>query len=376
MHVRPWLLLLALVSCSVQNPPLLGDPTSRAKPDASLDLTNDSGPPSCAIETPDRGFCSCVEVSLLTDVPNIYFVLDRSGSMSESNKWNTVRSVTSKVITQLGPRSNFAAAIFPGPMDGCAAGSEVMTLRPGDSPAGKPGPVASAFLQATSVPAVGGTPTAATLRSLESKLASLTGRTFVVLATDGGPNCNWGATCTASTCLPNIENTPSFCTTNGPPNCCDPAYYGAGQCLDEQPTIDAVTALAKDKVPTYVIGVPGSGPYSALLDNLATAGGTARIGPPKYYRVDSTDASAFQAALAQVAAKIAATCTFPLAKPPEDPSRVNVFIDDVPVPNDPVNGWKLDGQTVTLVGTTCDKVLAGQALEVRVVEGCPTITPN
>ncbi len=100
------------------------------------------------------------------------------------------------------------------------------------------------------------------------------------------------------------------------------------------------------------------------------------MGSPKYYRVDSTDSSAFQTALGQVAAKIAATCTFPLAKAPDDPTRVNVFIDDVPVPNDPVDGWTLFGDTVLLMGSTCDRVLSGQALEVRVVEGCPTITPN
>ncbi len=369
-------MLLGLFGCSASSPPLLGDPVSRAKPDASLELNNDAGPPSCLIETPDRGFCSCVEVSLLTDVPNLYFVLDRSGSMSEGNKWTTVRSVVAKVITKLGPRARFGAAIFPGSQDGCYAGQEVMALRAGDSPAGKAGPVANAFLQSTSILAAGGTPTAATLRALTSKLSMLSGRTFVVLATDGGPNCNYGATCSASTCLPNIENYPSFCTPNGPPNCCDNSLYGPAQCLDEQPTIDAVTALQTKKVPTYVVGVPGSGPYSALLDQLAVAGGTARSGTPKYYRVDSTDAAAFDTALSQVAAKIAATCTFPLPKIPNDPSRINVFVDDVPVPNDPVNGWTLLYDTVTLMGTTCDRVLSGNALEVRVVEGCPTITPQ
>jgi hypothetical protein len=251
-----------------------------------------------------------------------------------------------------------------------------MPLRPGDSPAGKAGPVSQFFLTSTAVPASGGTPTAATLRAIAGKLSSLTGRTFAVLATDGGPNCNDLASCSASTCLPNLANNPSYCLPGGPPNCCDNMNFGPAQCLDAQPTVDAVAALAAKNVPTYVIGIPGSGPFAGLLDQLATAGGTARGASPMYYRVDSTDEAAFAATLAKVAAKITATCTFPLAKIPDDPNLINVFVDDVPVPNDPVDGWTLWGDTVTLDGKTCDRVLAGDALSVRVVEGCPTITPN
>jgi hypothetical protein len=140
--------------------------------------------------------------------------------------------------------------------------------------------------------------------------------------------------------------------------------------------VNAVTAITKMGIPTYVIGVPGSAPYASVLDQLATAGGTARTSEPLYYRVDTTDQAALEAALSQIAAKITATCTLTLAQPPPDPTHVNVYFDNQPVPADPTNGWTLNGSTVTLVGAACQEVMSGAVLNVRVVAGCPTVQPN
>jgi hypothetical protein len=330
-------------------------------------------PPTCDLG-PDFGVCACSEVTLLTDAPNLYFVLDRSGSMADGNKWNTVRNVVAKTVTRLGPRVNVGAALFPSDSSTCAAGREVFPVHPGDAPAGTLGPTGLALLSSTSVPAVGGTPTGATLVALTPKLTSLAGRTFVILATDGGPNCNSAATCAVDACILNIENYPG-CPTMGSPNCCTSSFDGPESCLDADPTVNAVAALMKAGIQTYVIGVPGSGPYGAVLDRMAEAGGTARPTPPEYYRVDTTDASAFGDALAKVAAKITATCTFPLAQVP-DPGKLNVFLDGVALAPDPTDGWLLDGTTVQIVGAACDRIQSGDVLAVRVVAGCPTIAPK
>lgn len=320
----------------------------------------------------DGGPCGCLELSLLGDAPNLYFVLDRSGSMNDDNKWSTVRLVVAKTLTRLGPRANFGAAVFPDPLGGgCGPGIEVFAPRRGDSPAGKGGPTAIGFVTATNVAAAGGTPTAETIRALTPRISGLPGKTFAILATDGGPNCNATTSCNASNCIPNIESA-GACTPSGP-NCCDPSQGGPLNCLDGNATIAAVTALSAAGVPTYVIGVPGSGPYAALLDAVAVAGGTARSGSPRYYNVNSTDASAFATALAQVAAKITATCVLQLASPPPDPTHVNVYLDDVVVPPDPADGWILDGATVTLTGATCARVMSGDVLDLRVIAGCPTV---
>ena len=46
------------------------------------------------------------------------------------------------------------------------------------------------------------------------------------------------------------------------------------------------------------------------------------------------------------------------------------------LPKDPVNGWKIEGPTVTLLGDACTKVLAGDILDVRIITGCPTVEPR
>ena len=336
--------------------------------DAGVLSTPGTTIPSCEGGT-TAGVCGCLDLPLLTDPPNLYFVLDRSASMTDSDKWTTIRQVVSLIISSVGPRGKFGAAVFPAPNAGqCSTGVQVMALRTGDSPAGIYGPATQVFTASTDFSASGGTPTAASLNALAPTLTALPGHTFVILATDGGPNCDDNTTCDVSACIPNIEGT-AGCTPGGA-NCCsqDPEA-----CLDTGPTVAAVSALASAGIPTYVIGVPGSGPYAAVLDQMALAGGTARSTTPYYYAVDSADEKAFTAALGQIAAKVTATCVFPLSAAPPDPGLVNVYFDGNVVPADPTNGWTLSGSTVTLVGSSCDSVLAGNVLSIRIVAGCPTV---
>ncbi|CAN5269134.1 hypothetical protein BH09MYX1_BH09MYX1_64110 [soil metagenome] len=364
-----------IAACGSERPPPLGDP-KLAYDASAVDAGYFDGstpPPTCDLG-PDYGVCACSEVRLLGDVPNLYFVLDRSGSMIENDKWKTVRVVVVQTVTRLGPRVNVGAAIYPSDQS-CGAGKEVLSTRPGDSPAGVFGPTANALATATAVPELGGTSTSSTLAGLTSKITKLTGKTFVILATDGAPNCNPGAVCGADECQSNIEALQG-CPKGGQPNCCATGGRdGPEFCLDSAATYAAIDALAAAGVDTYVIGVPGSGPYSEILDQMAIHGGTGRGTSPEYYRVDSTDAKAFGDARTAIAAKITATCTFPLESVPE-PEKLNVFFDGVVLPKDEVNGWKLDGTKVEVVGAACEKLKRGEILSVRVVAGCPTIVPK
>jgi hypothetical protein len=324
---------------------------------------------------PEGGVCACVDQPLLGDPPNLYFVLDRSGSMQEDGKWPTIITVLGSLVVALGPRANVGAAVFPDPhSNNCAPGIEVAPLRRGDAPAGTAGPTATALLtELGSLSANGGTPTAATLQALAPALAKLSGKTYVILATDGGPNCNAAANCDVANCQLNIESTSSACTPGGTINCCADSNYGSSlSCLDSDPTIAAVTAIAKSGIPVYVVGVPGSAPYAALLDELASAGGTARSTEPLYYAVNTTDRSALTAAIFGIAATITGTCTLTLNDTPPEPDDINVFLDESVLPQAGPDGWTLDGKTVTILGRSCQEIQTGAILDVRVVAGCPT----
>ncbi len=370
-------LVLIAAACGDDKPPLANENVTPPPVEAGSGfVSEEAGPPLCG-KLEDGGPCGCLELDFLTDVPNVYFVLDRSGSMLQDGKWDTIRSVLSGALIKLGPRIRYGAAVFPQLGTACGPGAEVMGVRQGDRPAGTIGPVVKEFSLATGISANGGTPTASTLTALTPGLRALQGRTFVVLATDGGPNCNESNSCDVSQCIPNIEGVDSRCQPGGAINCCAPGdEYGPGNCLDSAATESAVAALQSAGISTFVMGVPGSAPYAALLDRVATAGGTARPSSPLYYRVDSSDAAAFEDAVRAIAAKVTARCDLPIDPPPADPDRVNVYFDEVVLPADPVNGWVLDGNTINLVGTACNRVLSGEVLNLRVIGGCPTVKPR
>jgi hypothetical protein len=177
--------------------------------------------------------------------------------------------------------------------------------------------------------------------------------------------------CSADQCEVNIEDK---CQT-GISNCClDNINGGPQSCLDAQPTLDAVTQIANAGIPVYVVGVPGSEPYATLLDELAQAGNTARNSEPKYYAIDTADQAALGAAISAIAAKITGSCTLNLDNVPPDQGLVNVFLDERVLPQSGPDGWTISGTTVTISGASCQKILDGDVLDVRIVAGCPTVT--
>jgi hypothetical protein len=316
--------------------------------------------------------CKGVDVPIAPRVPNLYFVLDISGSMALDNKWANVRSAVASVIADLGTNARFGAAVFPAPGAGsCAAGVEVMPLRAGDDL----GVTQSAFLSATALTPTGGTPTAATFRALFPEISAFPGVSFVVLATDGGPNCNPGiATCSIDECTRDTDS-PNQCRRDGGPliNCCAPPFDGIG-CLDVDATSQAVSDLRASGVQTFVMGIPGSAPYGPGLDRLAVSGGTARASEPLYYRVDSADTDALKSALVEIADRSVKSCTVALERSPKDQGMLNVYVDGAVVPSQGGAGWSSEGQKVTLTGSACQSVQRnGPAPTLRVVEGCPTV---
>jgi hypothetical protein len=347
-----------------------------------FDVTQPDGPPP--LDAP--GLCGNFLFKVAPEPPNLYFVLDRSGSMVDPSglpgmtRYQAVRAAVIDVVRTLGSRANYGVTLFPGsPMgNGCAAGTEVFKTAPGDPEGSVAGPVTTTIAKVTQITPMGGTPTSATLEALLPRLQNLTGKTAVVLATDGGPNCNDKFACSASDCTYTIEGG----SIDGVPctlqyNCCDPdVANGPGwyMCLDSVPTIQAVQALRGAGIRTFVVGIPGSAYYETLLDQLATIGGSARPQSPHYYRVD--DLGGLAQTLLQIGDKVLVTCTFVLEQVPPDPDFVNVYFDTEVVAYDEQNGWTWTGETtLVLHGEACKKLEDGWVGQVQVVAGCPTKQP-
>jgi hypothetical protein len=331
------------------------------------------------------GVCGDEVHKLAFDVPNVYFVFDRSGSMAEADglfsRYTLVHDASVNMVRSLGPLINVGAALFPHgniDSDACTDGAEVMPITPGDpkSDDGVDGPATSQFRTTTNVLPYGGTPVSATLHALRPTLASAAGHTIVLLLTDGAPNCNEDATCTVAECGPIIEGT---CPAGD--NCCDPTYPDGGPqlCVDRDASVDAVAALHATGVEVYVIGIPGSEFYGDVLDEMAEAGGKAQTtGSEKYLRVDDLDSLEYL--LAQIAGD-AISCELPLEDPPtaEEQGFLNVYLDCDVVPYDPASGWAWSDETktgITLHGSACQKLKSGDVTEIHVATGCPTEVPK
>jgi len=142
--------------------------------------------------SPDaEGLCGQYFLSATGDAPNLYFVIDRSGSMGNMvegrQKYDAVAGAAVDLVRSLGSKVKVGAAVFPGPhvdaMHLCEVGEEVFATTLGDAVRGgscdPDGPVTRAFSSSISLPdnapPSGATPTAATLNHILPGLAALPG---------------------------------------------------------------------------------------------------------------------------------------------------------------------------------------------------------
>lgn len=337
--------------------------------------------------TPCEEFCGETFLTEALEPPNLYFVIDRSGSMGElvegssRTKLQTARAVIGELLGSIGHRVRYGGAVFPSfeAPEQCLAGTEFFEATLGAPPSceRKQNTQLSAFLQRLGVYLPqGGTPTALTLEDVRPRLEALEGKTAVVLVTDGAPNCDVDGECEAGECSLNIEGARiNGNECNASFNCCDPENgieNANAYCVDDDGTEAAVRALAKSGISTYVVGMPGAEPYEDLLERLAKAGGEARGGDVAYYA--TTDEDELRDALYAIGTAFALRCEIDLAEPPEDGAFVNVYFDGQLVPADADDGWSWEGDTRIIVnGSACDDLRSGEVRDARAVFGCETV---
>ncbi|NMO19664.1 adventurous gliding motility lipoprotein CglB [Pyxidicoccus fallax] len=305
-------------------------------------------------------------------------------------RWTELQAAVPKFLADTGPHVRFALTTYPetrgetGLNAFCrAASTESASVRQGMPTADDD---ASLLAHANKIndilqgipnsgvgQPVGGTPTSQSL-TFVGNLAALqdTDREqFVVLLTDGLPNCNENN-------IYSGEDAQCRCTTAN----CAPNQTGRRGCLDLDASAAAVKALADKKIKTIVIGfgaetAAGNGPL--VLDAMARAGGFARTceagqtscGPNDPCNPDTRlcQRGFYQAAnqeeLADALEKISKAvlpgepCLIKLdpSQRPSDPSLVVVYIDGERTTAG--NGtWNVVEEGVLFNGAMCDRILA------------------
>jgi len=299
--------------------------------------------------------------------PEVYLVIDRSGSMNDpgatmnTSKWDEMTGAVDTALTQFESQINFGVLLYPAG-DECATSGPQVAFAPSNRTA-----IMNALNSAT--PA-GGTPTAAALNNAAASLkdfGSPLAPKVLVLATDGGPNCNYlldatnGCSCTQAAA--------NYCCTNYPGTC----NFGSS-CLDDQNTLDTINNIkTSDQVDTFVIGLAGTDEYKALLNEMAKEGGQPQMGSTTdYYAV--TDQMSLSNALKKIAVSVI-SCKIELSMAPQFPNEVKVFVDGMEIPHDDTksNGWDYTddtNMTIELYGPACSEIQDGDEHQITATFEC------
>jgi hypothetical protein len=347
-----------------------------------------SAPPGCTT-LEGLGECGTMSIEAEYRTANILLVIDKSGSMTDTpsgfdtDKWKALKAALEESLGDAADEVNLGLVLYPFsatgeiPLDGCDSTGNCCEVPSGAAAVNVPVQPGT-----TSVPLIldaldqtspgGGTPTAAALEAaydyfVSGEGAALEGDRYVLLATDGGPNCNESNSCEGERCTSNLDGN---CSND---NCCSGSGNGAF-CLDDESVVAQIDQLKGEGIPTFVVGIPGTEVYASYLDQFALAGGATNPGaPPEYYAVEAEGGvAALAKTFTDITQSLVRSCEVPLGAAPGDPELVNVAVDCEALSGDQ---WQLEAGATTLniIGTTCDWIESKGARRVDVVYGCMTL---
>ena len=302
----------------------------------------------------DGGACESLTVDARPETSTVMIVLDRSGSMYDTeiemvDRWTPSVMAIESVTTALEDRLAFGLMLFAGD-DECGTGRvEVMPAVRGAAA------IRAALAGDPSAVTGGGTPTALSLDAARAALASVPGSRSVLLVTDGGPNCN-------------AAHDGFSCRCTLPEGGC---WFDSLSCLDDDRTVAAVRALRDAGISTYVVGYDTAA-WADVMDRMAAEGGT-----PFTRHIQVTDRASLEGALRDIGGSVV-SCSFDLSEPPGDVRYVRVTVDGATVDHESVrsdgSGWALEGdRTITLLGPSCDAVQDGADHTISVVVECTPV---
>ncbi len=279
--------------------------------------------------------CSQVEQinSSSGDPADLLLVVDKSGSMDDrlqtgERKWPSMRAALGTIVTQYQDGIHFGMSTFPTGAD-CGSGSVVTDI----------GPQSGTSINAAlgSINPDGGTPTDQTMNGALAYYQSIAenpnGR-FVLLATDGEPNCG----------LVGDEQDPTVAES-----------------------VAAIARLTSAGIPTFVLGFGGTVNNEPLtLKMMADAGGT-----DDYFAANNSDE--LEIALAAIAAEVGVvSCTIRLDQVPDLPGELEVYIDGTAIELGGADGFSYDEGTnsITFNGAACDQLKDGGTAMVEIDLAC------
>jgi hypothetical protein len=357
----------------------------------------------------------CSQISLQTDVNavNMLLVIDDSGSMGDvagtatTNKWVELNQSLAELLVSFENEVNFGLELFPydpmGMVDttnpdsscGVPLGADAIAIGIAPGTAN----LAAILDKLRSQTPAGGTPLSKALQQaytyfIQGNGKSLVGSKQIILATDGGPNCNGALQCLASTCTQNLDGK---CGDGSNPtlNCCDTSTASGAaaranlSCLDDLLAVVQINGLKAAGVQTYVIGLPGSEIYASTLNALANAGGVPNpnvISGASYYAVPASNSlQGLKDAFVGIIAQSVKTCDFKLGTMPTNPVTVQVARDCQFIPPLPGNkpagpdagttdGYYIDYSQnpahLVLTGSYCQGIVSFGGSHLDVISGC------
>jgi hypothetical protein len=326
--------------------------------------------------------------------PKIMIVVDRSGSMMDSVsgtvgacaknnlynpsstldcKWKNLRDVfagSGGFLPSARDMAFFGLTVFPGSdADSCSAGRTAVSISDSSDNVDA---IMNQLLNV--VTPAGGTPIATTLQNLvndpQMAASSPNQMRFVMLLTDGMPNCNPANQSLCDTCKAAGCGTTSACTqcSSSPCNATFTVFSttscsAQNPCLDGDNTVASVKALKDNGISTYVIGfgdVTGSGSAASILNQAAIAGGLAldASAGTRFYQASSLDE--LRTALKNFADRYIPTCRWTLDPAPSSGQLVQVVKKDAEANTSTVlvreADYTLSGDVVQLTDALCGEV--------------------
>jgi hypothetical protein len=275
-----------------------------------------------------------IEFESLT--PTVELLVDRSASMNADfgmyDRWNTIRNILVDpmegfvALTQTKVR--FGLSLYTGFTAEDAEGVSCPNLIQVPIALNNYQPIADVFMANE----IGNnTPTAESLAAVTTKLEMFTeiGPKIIVLATDGDPD-----------------------------DCGDPDSNGS-----DPPRLasEAAVQAAWDKgISTYVIAVGDEIADLAHMDRMAMIG---RGGDANAHYYPAEDANMLITAFASILG-VVISCDFDLngTVAPENYNKGFITVNDIPIAYGDPNGWEMpDGDTIRLLGTSCESIKVGNS---------------